>query len=46
MNLIDAAQTLFVSGDRELDQAAFDVLLNENDLMQMDAQAGVENINR
>ena len=41
MNLIDAAQTLFVSSDHDLSEAAHDVGLDENELMQVGAQAGL-----
>ena len=38
MNLIEAAESLFVSGDRDLDQAAHDVLLDEDELMHLGAE--------
>jgi len=46
LNLIRAAQTLFVAGDQELTQAARDVELDEGDLTQIAEQAATENRNR
>ena len=37
VNLIEAAQSLFVSSDRDLDQAAHDVVLDEDELKQVQA---------
>jgi len=40
MNLISAAQTLFVAGEQHVTQAAHDVLLDKSDLTQIGEQAG------
>ncbi len=45
MNLISAAQTLFVAGEQQLTQAAHDVVLDKSDLTQIGAQAGAGNPN-
>jgi len=39
MNIIEAAQTLFVSVDRDLNKAAQEVILHKDDLFQLDKQA-------
>jgi phosphate:Na+ symporter len=46
MNLISAAQTLFVAGVHHPTQAAHDVVLDKSDLTQIGAQAGTETTNR
>ena len=46
MNLISAAQTLFVAGGQHMTQAAHDVVLDKSDLTQIGAQSGMENPNR
>jgi phosphate:Na+ symporter len=43
MNLISAAQTLFVAGAQHPTQAAHDVVLDKSDLTQIGTQAGTEN---
>ena len=43
MNLISAAQTLFVAGEQHVTQAAHDVLLDKSDLTQIGEQAGSKN---
>jgi len=43
MNLISAAQTLFVAGEQHVTQAAHDVLLDKSDLTQIGEQAGRRN---
>lgn len=43
MNLISAAQTLFVAGEQHPTQAAHDVVLDKSDLTQIGAQVGTEN---
>ena len=43
MNLIRAAQTLFVAGGQHLTQAAHDVVLDKSDLTQIGAQSGSGN---
>ncbi len=45
MNLISAAQNLFVAGGQHLSQAAHDVVLDKSDLTQIGVQAGTENLN-
>jgi phosphate:Na+ symporter len=45
MNLISAAQTLFVAGEQHPTQAAHDVVLDKSDLTQIGAQVGTENTN-
>ena len=45
MNLINAAQTLFVAGGQQLTQAAHDIVLDKSDLTQIGVQAGVTNPN-
>jgi len=40
MNLISAAQALFVAGEQHVTQAAHDVLLDKSDLTQIGEQAG------
>jgi len=46
MNLISAAQTLFVAGEQQLTQAAHDVVLDKSDLTQIGAQASTEYLNK
>ncbi len=46
MNLISAAQTLFVEGDQHPTQAAHDVVLDKSDLTQIGLPAGAKNTNR
>ena len=46
MNLIRAAQTLFVTGEQDLTQAAHDVQLDESDLAQIAGQIVTESLNR
>lgn len=46
MNLISAAQTLFVAGDQHPTQAAHDVVLDKSDLTQIGLPAGTKNTNR
>ena len=46
MNLISAAQTLFVEGDQHPTQAAHDVVLDKSDLTQISLPAGAKNTNR
>ena len=43
MNLISAAQTLFVAGEQQVTQAAHDVLLDKSDLTQIGEQASTGN---
>ena len=43
MNLISAAQTLFVAGEQHLTQAAHDVVLDKSDLTQFGAQSSTGN---
>ncbi len=43
MNLIRAAQTLFVAGEHNMSQAAHDVVLDKSDLTRMGTQADTEN---
>jgi len=43
MNLISAAQTLFVAGVQHPTQAAHDVVLDKSDLTQIGTQAGTDN---
>jgi len=45
MNLIEAAQTLFVAEQHDLTQAAHDVVLDKSDLTEIGAQAGSGNSN-
>jgi hypothetical protein len=46
MNLIRAAQTLFVTGGHILTQAAQDVVLDNSDLNRIGAQTEMESTNR
>lgn len=46
MNLIRAAQTLFVTGEQNMTQAAHDILLDESDLTQIAGQIVTENQSR
>jgi phosphate:Na+ symporter len=45
MNLIQAAQTIFVADEHDHTQAAYDVVLDKSELTQIGSQAGTENIN-
>ncbi|NNJ93418.1 MAG: Na/Pi cotransporter family protein [Halobacteria archaeon] len=45
MNLIEAAQTLFVAEQHDLTQAAHDVVLDKSDLTEIGTQAGQGNSN-
>jgi phosphate:Na+ symporter len=44
MNLIQAAQTLFVAKEHDMTQAAHDVVLDKSDLTQIGIQAGTETV--
>ncbi len=46
MNLISAAQNLFVTGEQHLTQAAHDVVLDKSDLSKIGTQASAESLHR